>query len=48
MRGFIQEQEMKGNQVKLAHLDNKFAICFQRQKEGELKPHFFVYEILKR
>ena len=48
MREFIQTQELLGNQIKFGLCDSKFAICFQSTRYNGLKPHFFVYEVLKR
>ena len=48
MREWLQRQELKGNIIKFSLLDSKYCIGFQRSTYRGLKPHFFVYEILKR
>jgi hypothetical protein len=48
MREFIQKQETVGNMIKFAKFDDQFAIGYQSRFYNGLKPHFFVYEILKR
>ena len=48
MREWIQSQELKGNTIKFSLLESKYCIGFQRNKYRDMKPHFFIYDILMR
>mmetsp|Transcript_6206 Transcript_6206/g.8295 ORF Transcript_6206/g.8295 Transcript_6206/m.8295 type:complete len:149 (-) Transcript_6206:2123-2569(-) len=48
MREWLQLQEAAGNIIKFSLFDSKFCVGFQRSTYRGLKPHFFIYEILKR
>ena len=48
MKEWLQKQENAGNIVKFALMDSKYCVGFQRTTYKGRKPHFFIYEILKR
>lgn len=48
LREWLQNQELNGNTIKFSMLDQKYCIGFQRKEFRGMKPHFFIYEILKR
>lgn len=48
MKEWLQKQENAGNIVKFALMDSKYCVGFQRTTYKDRKPHFFIYEILKR
>ena len=48
MKEWLQRQEKAGNIVKFALMDSKYCVGFQRSTYKGRKPHFFIYEILKR
>jgi len=48
MRQWLQAQELKGNIIKFSLLDSKYCVGYQRSTYKGMKPHFFVYDILKR
>jgi len=37
-----------GNVIKIPKLDNKFIVGYQKKYYKGRRPHFFVYEVLKR
>jgi hypothetical protein len=48
MREWVYKQELLGNTIKFSLFDSKYCVGFQRTTYNGMKPHFFVYEILKR
>ena len=48
MREWIHKQERIGNIIKFSLIDSKYCVGFQKSTYNGMKPHYFVYEILKR